>query len=42
MTVPANSTEIVGDAAEECVYDDPQTLTCTLKEGQKFSNGNDR
>ncbi len=41
LTVPANSTEIVGDAAEECVYDDPQTLTCTLKEGQKFSNGND-
>jgi peptide/nickel transport system substrate-binding protein len=41
VTVPANSTEIVGDAAEECVYDDPQTLTCTLKEGLKFSNGND-
>ena len=41
VTVPANSNEIVGDAAEECVYDDPQTLTCTLKEGLKFSNGND-
>ncbi|WP_183093293.1 ABC transporter substrate-binding protein [Nocardioides stalactiti] len=41
VTVPANSTEIVGDAAEQCVYDDPQTLTCTLKEGLKFSNGND-
>ena len=27
MTVPANSTEIVGDAAESCTYDDPQTLT---------------
>jgi peptide/nickel transport system substrate-binding protein len=41
LTVPANSTEIVGDAAEECTYDDPQTLTCTLKDGLKFSNGND-
>jgi peptide/nickel transport system substrate-binding protein len=41
VTVPANSNEIVGDAAEECVYDDPQTLTCTLQEGLKFSNGND-
>jgi peptide/nickel transport system substrate-binding protein len=39
LTVPANSTEIVGDAAESCEYDDPQTLTCTLKEGLKFSNG---
>jgi peptide/nickel transport system substrate-binding protein len=41
LTVPANSTEIVGDAAESCEYDDPQTLTCTLKEGLQFSNGND-
>ena len=41
MTVPAKSTEIVGDAAETCSYDDPQTLTCTLKEGLKFSNGDD-
>ncbi len=41
VTVPAKSTEIVGDAADECVYDDPTTLTCTLKEGQKFSNGDD-
>ncbi len=41
VTVPANSADIVGDAAESCEYDDPQTLTCTLKEGLKFSNGND-
>ena len=41
VTVPAKSTEIVGDAAEKCTYDDPTTLTCTLKEGQKFSNGDD-
>ena len=41
VTVPPNSTEIVGDAAESCEYPDPQTFTCTLKEGLKFSNGND-
>ena len=41
VTVPAKSTEIVGDAAESCTYDDPQTLTCTLKPGLKFSNGDD-
>jgi len=39
VTVPAASTEIVGDAAESCTYDDPQTLTCKLHEGLKFSNG---
>jgi peptide/nickel transport system substrate-binding protein len=41
LTVPANSTEIVGDAAKSCEYDDPQTLTCTLNEGLKFSNGDE-
>ena len=41
VTVPPGSTEIVGDAAESCEYEDPQTYTCTLKEGLKFSNGND-
>lgn len=41
LTVPAQETEIVGDAAESCEYDDPQTLTCTLKEGLTFSNGNE-
>lgn len=41
VTVPANSTEIVGDAAESCAYDDPQTFTCTLKDGLTFSNGNE-
>jgi len=39
VTVPASSSEIVGDAAESCTYDDPQTLTCKLHEGLKFSNG---
>jgi peptide/nickel transport system substrate-binding protein len=41
LTVPANSTEIVGDAAKSCEYSDPQTLTCTLNDGLKFSNGDD-
>ena len=41
VTVPANSTDIVGDAAESCTYDDPKTLTCKLKEGLKFSNGDE-
>src|SRR5690349_7879981 len=40
MTINANETEPVADAAE-CDYDDPQTVTCKLKEGLKFSNGND-
>jgi peptide/nickel transport system substrate-binding protein len=39
VTVPANSTEIVGDAAKSCEYSDPSTLTCTLADGLKFSNG---
>jgi len=39
VTVPPNSTEIEGDAAKSCTYDDPKTLTCTLNPGAKFSNG---
>src|ERR1700761_3454625 len=39
VTVPPNSTKIVGDAAKSCTYDNPKTLTCTLTPGQKFSNG---
>ena len=41
LTVPAGEEEPVGDAAESCAYDDPQTVTCTLREGLTFSNGND-
>jgi peptide/nickel transport system substrate-binding protein len=41
MTVPAGETDPVGDAAESCEYDDPQTVTCVLKDGLKFSNGHD-
>jgi peptide/nickel transport system substrate-binding protein len=39
VTVPPNSTKIVGDAAKSCTYGDPKTLTCTLNPGEKFSNG---
>ncbi len=39
VTVPPNSTDIVGDAAKSCTYNDPKTLTCTLNPGEKFSNG---
>jgi len=39
LTVPPNSTKIVGDAAKSCTYDNPKTLTCTLNPGAKFSNG---
>ena len=41
VSIPANGSEPEGDAAESCEYDDPQTLTCTLREGLKFSNGHD-
>ena len=39
VTVPPNSTKIVGDAAKSCTYNNPTTLTCTLNPGEKFSNG---
>ena len=41
LTIPAGEEEPVGDAAESCAYDDATTITCTLREGLKFSNGND-
>lgn len=41
LTIPAGAEEPVGDAAESCAYEDPQKITCTLREGLKFSNGND-
>src|SRR5215217_4561625 len=40
MSMPAGESEPVGDAAQSCDYDDPQTITCTLNEGLTFSNGN--
>jgi peptide/nickel transport system substrate-binding protein len=39
LTIPAGSTTPVGDAAKSCSYSDPQTFTCHLKPGLKFSNG---
>ena len=41
LTIPASATDPVSDAAESCAYDDPQTISCTLKEGLTFSNGNE-
>ncbi|GAA1917152.1 ABC transporter substrate-binding protein [Nocardioides marmoribigeumensis] len=40
MTINANETEPVADAAS-CDYDDPQTVTCKLTSGLKFSNGDE-
>jgi ABC-type transport system substrate-binding protein len=40
MTVPANGSDPEPDLAD-CAYDDPQTITCKLTEGAKFSNGDD-
>ena len=37
MAIPAGESEPVGDAAESCEYDDPQTITCTLREGLKLA-----
>jgi peptide/nickel transport system substrate-binding protein len=41
LTTPAGEAEPIGDAAESCEYEDPQTVTCTLREGITFSNGNE-
>lgn len=39
MNVPAGSKEPKPDAAEKCSFATPTQYTCTLKPGQKFSNG---
>jgi peptide/nickel transport system substrate-binding protein len=39
MVVPAGESDPKPDAAESCTYDNPQQLTCKLREGLKFSNG---
>jgi peptide/nickel transport system substrate-binding protein len=41
MVVPAGESDPQPDAAESCTYDDPQQITCKLREGLKFSNGHD-
>ena len=40
VSIPANGAEPEDDAAH-CEYDDPQKITCTLKDGLKFSNGDE-
>ncbi len=41
LSIPAGGSDPEGDAAESCEYDDPQTVSCALKDGLKFSNGHD-
>ena len=41
MSVPAGETAPKPDAAEKCEFTQPTEYTCTLKDGQKFSNGDD-
>lgn len=41
MVVPAGETDPKPDAAESCEYDNPKQITCKLREGLKFSNGNE-
>ncbi|MDO9395575.1 MAG: ABC transporter substrate-binding protein, partial [Herbiconiux sp.] len=41
MVIPAGGDAPAPDAAESCDYDDPQTVTCKLRAGNTFSNGND-
>lgn len=40
MSIPPNGKEPEDDAAH-CEYSDPETVECELKEGLKFSNGNE-
>jgi peptide/nickel transport system substrate-binding protein len=39
MSVPAGQSDPTGDAAQSCSYGDPKTITCKLRPGLKFSNG---
>ncbi|MDT4893507.1 MAG: peptide/nickel transport system substrate-binding protein [Pseudonocardiales bacterium] len=39
MNVPAGKTTPEPDAAEKCDFSTPTQYTCTIKDGQKFSNG---
>jgi peptide/nickel transport system substrate-binding protein len=41
LTIPQGENTPQGDAAESCEYSDPQTFSCTLKEGVTFANGNE-
>ncbi|MCW2796655.1 ABC transporter substrate-binding protein [Nocardioides sp.] len=39
VSIPAGGDTPVGDAAKSCDYDNPTTVTCTLRSGLTFSNG---
>ncbi|MGH3471177.1 MAG: ABC transporter substrate-binding protein [Nocardioidaceae bacterium] len=39
VTIPPGQNAPQGDAAKSCTYNNPKTLTCVLKPGLKFSNG---
>lgn len=39
MQVPPNGTKPVPDAAKSCTYTNAKTVTCVLRSGLKFSNG---
>ncbi|UPK73144.1 ABC transporter substrate-binding protein [Nocardioidaceae bacterium SCSIO 66511] len=41
LTIPAGENKPQGDAAEKCEYKDPKTVVCTLRDGLKFSNGDE-
>lgn len=41
LFTPTDGGEPQGDAAEACEYHSPQILTCTLRSGLQFGNGND-
>ena len=41
MRVPAGQKEPQPDAADKCEFSSPTEYTCTIKDGQKFSNGDD-
>lgn len=41
LAIPAGGDSPEADAAESCTYDDPTTVTCVLRPGNTFSNGNE-
>ncbi|MGN6131984.1 MAG: ABC transporter substrate-binding protein, partial [Nocardioidaceae bacterium] len=39
VNIPPGGSDVQGDAAKSCDYDNPKTITCKLQPGLKFSNG---
>lgn len=39
LQVPPGKNTLAGDAAESCDFTDPRTYRCTLRDGQRFANG---